>query len=333
LNAPTIQPKQYKLKSISAKSSSGWVNVGTYCNKPILKKFVYYRNPVETCLYDIGSERTNWSGRMREELKDLRLNLGPSLVEYRETRDMFVSAAVTIRDIYRKVRSGKFITKRRKKTPCRLAGAHLGMTYGVMPLVGDLFESVERLKSVLDDPLIKRISVYNSRQGRYSEESAGQKLDGYWKVSERATAYIRLIPNYGGFTLGNPAEWIWEAVTLSFVIDWMIPIGSWLSSLDALSGVEDLKGTVTRKEAWGHTGEILPWESLTYPIVADRRSQTDYESHERFVISDVPLPPFPSWEPTKSWRALVNGVALLVGMGDQCKKKGKSNPNDWATYG
>lgn len=332
LNEPTAQQLQYRLKSQTAKSSSEWIKTGTYCNNPVLRKYVYYKNPIEHCLYDVGGERTNWSGRLREELKDLRLNLGPSLVEYRETQRMFIGAVQKIRDIYRTVRGRSTIGRRKKRAPCRLAGAHLATTYGVMPLVSDLYESVERLTSVLDDPLFRRFSVYSSRNGRYQENNSGMSVDGYWKVSERATVYVQLLPAYGKFTLGNPAEWIWEATTLSFVIDWIIPIGTWLSSLDALEGVKDLKGTVTRKEEWGHWGEILEWASLTYPISSDRMMDCKYAGHSRSVIHEIPLPPL-RWEPTESFRAVVNGVALMVGLGEQCKSNRKSNPLDWATYG
>lgn len=40
--------------------------------------------------------------------------------------------------------------------------------------------------------------------------------------------------------LTNPAEVAWEVVPFSFVIDWFIPVGNFLSSLDSLVGVQDL---------------------------------------------------------------------------------------------
>lgn len=321
----TSQNRQYRLKAKSAICRTQWYQTGTYCGNPIFEKRGYYANPIEECPHHIDGEITNWGGRLRNEIKDLSLNLGPSLVEYRETRNMFVSAAKSLINVVHRAKGGLYRGgykwQKHNKALCKMSAAHLQTTYGVMPLVSDLYDSVEILKSKLGKDLYRRFSAYDSRSGAIPSQVIGaSRLTGRWAVSERATLYIKLLPNYDGFTVGNPAEWIWEATFLSFVVDWFVNIGDWLSSLDALRGVELYTGTRTRKQNWWVTHEVEPWPTVKgLPFVHSQTGRTDYNSHERFLITNIPLPVL-RWRPTDSWHALVNATALLKGQSKECKR-------------
>ena len=44
----------------------------------------------------------------------------------------------------------------------------------------------------------------------------------------------------------NPAEIIWELTRYSFVVDWLIPVGGWLSSLTSDVGYSFVSGSLSR---------------------------------------------------------------------------------------
>lgn len=48
-------------------------------------------------------------------------------------------------------------------------------------------------------------------------------------------------------SLTNPLEVAWELVPFSFVVDWMLPIGDYLSNMSALHGIEPLGYSVGDK--------------------------------------------------------------------------------------
>jgi hypothetical protein len=47
--------------------------------------------------------------------------------------------------------------------------------------------------------------------------------------------------------LANPAALVWEALPLSFVFDWFVPVGNWLQGATAEAGLEHQFGFMTEK--------------------------------------------------------------------------------------
>lgn len=46
--------------------------------------------------------------------------------------------------------------------------------------------------------------------------------------------------------LTNPAVLAWDVIPWSFVVNWVIPIGDWLESIDSTVGLDYLGGTYSR---------------------------------------------------------------------------------------
>lgn len=251
---------------------------------------------------------TNWGLKARLRVKDLSVNLAQPLHEYRESAKMFHGAAVGIKkawDTYRAAKRFRF-----KLTPCQVPASHLMATYGVKPLVDTLFNSVLQLQDRLSNPIYRRIVVTDKAS---APVNTGVYL-GQWDVSERAVIYVNFITEYSNFTFGNPLELAYESVPFSFVLDWVIPIGDYLSSLDALKEVRAMKMTLTRKEKYYHTkteaASGKPW--IRAPWV-------HYQSHERTVPITIPMPRIPTWEPSRSYRKIITGLNLLGSL--KCKSR------------
>lgn len=260
------------------------------------------------------SYNNDTSLELRLKIKDDAINLGTALAEYRQSARMFGSAATAVADAWR-VYKGKI--RRKTLTPCDIPAAHLIYTYGVSPLINDVYDSIEELVLRLGYPLRRR--YFASAQGRKTKQSTivpatgtEVKIDARMSKSKRVTAYVEFdLENASRFTVGNPLEIAWELVPYSFVFDWMFTVGDYLTSLDALRAVSTVRTTTSEKVKYSHNSKTI--KTTAYgPVYHNMQDQVTYESHERFAASTIPLPSLPTYKPSKSLRAVANGLALLA---------------------
>lgn len=242
---------------------------------------------------------------IRLRIKEEAVSLGESLAEYRETAGMFKDFAVGVSRAVRNLRHGRFP---RRFKPCDVSAAWLMDRYGVRPLMNDLYDSYQALTSAFGRPIRKTFVLTRREKGTDSYTSGIFTHDISWEVSRRITAYVSYNPNtVTWYDLGNPLEIGWELVPYSFVIDWAVPVGDFLASLDALKDVVDCKHTIsTRENAVSvATGSIYNYISIM------QNCRASYEGLYRTVGGDIPLPPVPKWDPSRSYYAIINGLALL----------------------
>lgn len=74
------------------------------------------------------------------------------------------------------------------------------------------------------------------------------------------------LAEFSSLGLINPLEIIWELVPYSFVVDWFLPVGNWLSSMTADAGFTFQGGSLSRKTdvkcdgvkevSWLNTGNV-----------------------------------------------------------------------------
>lgn len=257
-------------------------------------------------------DATDWQTCIRLRLKDRFVNLGASVAEYRDTCDMFKNAA---RGTYNAWKALKGKKKWRDFKPRDVAASNVVLSYGVLPLYNDLYDSYSALTERLGLPVWQRVTCQRKIQESGSAEApAGYqgKDEWSWTFSERAVIYAKLKHDEPRFTMGNPVELAWELIPFSFVVDWLIPIGDALSALDALHGVEQTTGTVTRKFKGATISTII--RDNAYGINRSCKAAGTYvvETHERSVVSTIPLPNMPTYRPSTSFRAVANGISLLV---------------------
>lgn len=320
MGSPTASSAQYTriIESPTIKRNTPfyewiWCNhVGGYVQA---KRKEFY-NTVEPDLGNPTWVEPDWSTEFRHKVKDASINLGQSIAEYRQTARMFkgfAQGAKNAWDVFRVAR-----LRKRPLTPCTVAAAELVYSYGVAPLASDLFDSWEELRLRLGLPIYRQIRMRKTESHPYTIEQPG--FDGVHKGVDRRSVYISarvsMDPNVSPFTLGNPAEIAWELVPYSFVIDWAIPIGDYLGALDALRGVTAINGTKTRRrrvKGRYYTNHSTDWS------VIDPGSYL-HRHHDRSVLNSIPLPSAPTWEPSKSWRAVMNGLALLTSVNKRCKR-------------
>lgn len=261
----------------------------------------------------------DWQTKLRLKIKSRAVNLGTTLVEYRQTADMFSlfarKASSAYRD-YRDLRRLRF----RKLSPCDVAAAELTYSYGLEPLANDLYDSYQALGHKLTEPNVHRIASAVKEEHTEVWTSGPHRSVVDWSFKQYAIAYVEFIANANDFTIGNPAELAWEVVPFSFVVDWAIPIGEALSALDALKDVKSITGTVTTKRKWNSRVTSPYLENLGYS--QENPTRHTFKGVKRDIITSIPLPSVPKWDPSKSFRAVAHGLSLLTVLSDSCQSRG-----------
>lgn len=276
----------------------------------------------------IPSPYLPWQDILAQKVKDVRVNLASDMAEYREG----LNAASTVgEDLAKYVKQAKQLVKdiRRGRVPRGgirailgprkvrrwqdVPASWLGIQLALAPALGNLAEIVDSMSNPAHSrPLVRRVRFSSAEriQAPVMDQwgiSTNAVVD--FDVRQNVTAYIELQSKslwQDNFTPGNPLEWAWEAITLSFVIDWFIPVGNFLSSLDAYSGTSGVWGTRSVRIA-GVARNVK-----RSGVVTIRPGSILYRSHERTAFFQPPYLPYPKWNPSPSWTKLVTAMSLLT---------------------
>jgi len=254
----------------------------------------------------------DWETKLRLAVKDQRTNLAQTLAEYSQAQRMFADNATTIAKTLRSLRRGDLksvfntLGVPRKKLRGTISNRWLELQYGWMPLLSDMHGMVEELQAALSRPRTRKLTVraVDTVEGKISIPPPPQLrramiMTNDKKVVTKVVAYLRQdfsTASRLGFT--NPLNLAWELLPYSFVIDWFIPIGNWLNSLDADIGFIAINGTVTTKRRFVATTD---YGGQIY-------MEKDYV---RVPFTGLPQAPLPAYKPSLGWKQVANALALL----------------------
>jgi hypothetical protein len=203
-------------------------------------------------------------------LKGMKVNLGNALGQMKQTVGMILGTAQRIGNSLRALRKGNFRNaaialgvnpgSRRngqslgKDQTKGLSDAWLALQFGWKPLVADVYDACDDLARLNNDP--RRVRVSCSRTRRWAQSLASGDWEGvpvhvheegwYTRKYVYIFSYRReTFANLSRFGLTNPVAVAWELLPWSFVVDWFIPVGDFIDTLDATFGFEFQKGCVT----------------------------------------------------------------------------------------
>lgn len=248
----------------------------------------------------------DWSLDMRNKIAADKVNIGADLAEYKDAAHTFKQLASALYHTYRDLKRGKFNHFLKEYGSLKNIAAGLLMyDYGLKPLANTLGSSVAALEMASSMPIRRRYVV--TKRDEVDKTVSTYRVKQ--KAITRAKVWVEYIPDYSPIDMGNPLEWAWEVIPFSFLVDWAFPIGEWIGSLDAMKGVRSVIGSVTYKREYEHTA--LP-SSVDSSYTIEVPASYKYRSHSRDVVTSVPLPPFPGYEPSPSWRHVAQGLALLT---------------------
>lgn len=204
----------------------------------------------------------------------------------------------------------------------------LALSYGWKPLLNDVYGAAEQLAKSNNNVQFQRVRHRKSIR-RSKNTSRNLLSSGSTGMDVRITRINETVDISYGVTFSqsssnvvslkqlgitNPALVAWELVPFSFVADWFMPVGNFISSLDATLGLDFKSGykTVFRRI---HGEEV--WDTNTYSKSDEKTLyRYIYNSWERIECTRTPLAGFPAartppFKNPVSVTHAANAIALL----------------------
>jgi len=197
------------------------------------------------------------------KLKDAKVNLGVSFGERKQAAGMMLDRLGKIANAYRAFKQGRF----------RDAARNLGLgwkdaprnwleyQYGWKPMLGDIYTACREINEKdrsspprtqyyvramrSDHSESKTVTASNSVGARkiYIDEHTFDVQVRFDFKPKENMGHLQTLDQWGVF---NPLEIAWELVPFSFVVDWAVPVGQYLSALSAAAPYDFVAGSSTR---------------------------------------------------------------------------------------
>lgn len=186
----------------------------------------------------------------------------------------------------------------------------LELQYGWKPLINDIYDGAQMINHYLGSPMRMTIKVSITRKGPLPTSL----YSGYSWLHGKNTSRRQIIAkisevNVAKLTgLTDPAQILWEKLPWSFIADWIIPVGTYLSA-------RGVSNSVTGKFITSHK-----WErSAGSPTAIGSWIINAPNYHETLVNFDrvcsnnlvVAWPTVKGLQKVATWQHAANGVALL----------------------
>lgn len=268
------------------------------------------------------------------KLKDQKIHVGVAIAEGRRTANMVHNAATQIaRQVraFRRAHPKQWLEVLKYQTgfcPRRdwhkIPSRWLELQYGWRPLLADIvgaMEQSQRAVKTAGSTFAVRAMV---REEGSATRDGGNTVFGPWTYTLNqeyiAKCYIALwfklntpeLAELSQIGLINPLEIVWEMVPFSFVVDWFLPIGPWLSALSADVGYSFQGGSCSMITHMQETFGEFDGDSSSIRLSGgkpDIRNESFY--FERTCYDNSPVPGFYVKNPFSITRML-NALALLA---------------------
>jgi hypothetical protein len=296
------------------------------------------------------SVKTRANNKFLENLKNQKLNLAQALAERKRTADLIANSIRRMVEAFRALRRrdleealrilGAGKPSRRKmrrigaiwKGPIRrgsrpsegefqnASSVWLEIQYGWRPLLNDIYESAQAIEKAQDHSSKKTRCKGSSA---WTDKAVNRYRFNRVDVIDKVNINVRgsyvvwfSLPNSPrtlsqlGFT--NPAYLAWELTPFSFVVDWFIPIGNALNSLDSTFGLTFEKGCYSEKIV---TSVHRTQSGATTATHRTTGSCVNFQSSHRFTrtgLLDFPMVMMPEFKNPLSFEHAANAIALLV---------------------
>jgi len=258
--------------------------------------------------------------KLASKVKGHDFNLAVAVGEGKQTMSMVYNALTSIGGAVVAARRGDFrlaashfatTTNARKFKSKELAGRWLELQYGWLPLLSDVHESVNAYHALTKHARTNTVSAQVTERGTFdgSQSQINWSGIGPYKASRRIiyemTENISAPRSLG---LTDPLTLMWELLPYSFVVDWFIPIGSYLENLNV---IPSLRGRFMTCDLWKYENKSVVLKPL--PYYRNASSTFEYVKFTRTVSTglQVQAPNFVSLPDVLSPKRFANALALL----------------------
>lgn len=260
-----------------------------------------------------SSDQQKLLSQLLEKVKNHEFNLAVNLGEMKQTVGMLSENLRKLGRSMLALKRGDFATAARqlgsRPRGTRLkgsdvAGRWLELQYGWVPLISESYEAARAFAAMSNGPRAKIVRTKIWKAGQFEgSQSPTQYSHVYNEKLERHLQYEMYEELSAPRQLGlmNPASVLWELLPYSFVVDWFVPIGTYLENLNQIPRLKGrfLTTDVRRRTGWSnfHVPGDLPrylngryvhrWEKP--PIDTFRETEVTRKASTALT---VPLPSF-----------------------------------------
>lgn len=288
------------------------------------------------------------NNRLVQQARSSNFSLPVTLVEARQTIDFVSETARTLASAIFNLRRGNLVgagralgfvptrsqrdrfNRRYGRNPVTTASNYwLQYQYAWKPMLNDAKNAAEALAEAVSrrgDTMTSTIRASSRRTFTRAYQNYSLTVSPAFKanalldvrLSRRATWTFRPraadLP--GLFGLTNPFEVVWEIIPFSFVADWFLPIGNYLSSLDAPLRFEHVSGSTGYRSNETISYSVTSGgfiDGLTLPCSGGGSHTVVNLFVQREKMNSIPSPSLSdlTWDPRLNATRLTSAVALL----------------------
>lgn len=208
----------------------------------------------------------------------------------------------------------------------------LAFQYGWKPLYQDVYNSCQNLLDTYNEPTAPYFTASASATASASDKTLVYDRAVPWgpryelkctnrSVKGKAEIHYSIDSRFGSnlsqFGISNPAATAWEIVPYSFVVDWFLPIGPFISAMGYSQGLG------LRDAWWSYHAN----QEVSQRVMDTSVSSGNIDAHfsgasgsgsafvfERHPMEEFPLPPLPSFKDPLTLTHLSEGLSLLSGV-------------------
>jgi hypothetical protein len=261
-----------------------------------------------------ANEQNGLLSKLSAKVKGHEFNLAVDLAQLNQTTGMLSSSLGTIGRSFLALKHGDFATAARtlgvKPRASRLkssdlSGRWLELQYGWLPTLSSCYEASKAFEQVSRGPRSTLFRVSKRKVVKADGSSAPTLYSQYYTVSTtRYLQYEMYEEMSAARSLGlmNPLSVAWEVVPYSFVVDWFIPVGTYLDNLMAIPKLLGRFLTTDVNRCQGFEGFVIKskvgdfhqgyvYQGLISPPGMDSRRACEVRRTYSTSLS-VPLPGF-----------------------------------------
>jgi len=278
--------------------------------------------PTPAFIATVTDSATNQAvAKLHSKLKDEAVHIGNFFAERHQTMSMLAGAVKGLAEALRAKRKFFSVIASKFSSPKDIADATLAIQFGVKPLISDVYSAAEGLVKLQNQKPTVRVRTVSSCHDSivvkavnpgsvYLETTKVTVKVSYVLEYRVSSAVLNGLSQWG---LVNPAEIAWEILPWSFAIDWVLPIGGWISSLSSDAGLDFIRGSKVVTTTCDFQRTIIydgSWQGqyrTSGQVVASRIEETKV----RTLLTSAPAFVVFSKNPW-SFNHLVDSIALLA---------------------
>lgn len=260
------------------------------------------------------------------KLKNQKVNLGVLVAERHETMRMFAEAANAAALAYRKFRRAhpkdwiKVLRHDANYDKKRWPKTWLQTQLGLKPFISDLQGAAEIAnKSAMQRPPVVTVKGTAKDSVVLPGFAQGDWWHMVWRDTVDYNVFVRLDyvqdspleASLASLGISNPFEVAWELLPYSFVLDYLVGVGDYISTWDAAFGWNFLSGSRSEKVSLKRKGRAQPISSEIAGFCADTCSGRA-TWFDRYVYSTSPLPSGPVWKDPFSYSHTATLLSLVA---------------------